>query len=95
MIRALIEQLKTQGFTVPLYENPSPLDRIMGGDDFILWANQMLGYKGYALITSELLYHAESSTVHARRFMQQLGDWVKPSPISEVLKKAGLNPGDM
>ena len=95
MIRALIEQLKIQGFTVPLYENPSPLDRIMGGDDFILWANQMLGYKGYALITSELLYHAESSTVHARRFMQQLGDWVKPSPISEVLDKAGLSPDDM
>ena len=95
MIRALIEQRKLEGFTARLDQDISPLDRIMGADDYILWANQLLGYKGYALITSELLYHAESSTVHARRFMQQLGNWVKPSPISEVLDKAGLSPDDM
>ena len=49
-----------------------------------LWdKNQLLGYKGYAVLTNEMIYHAESSTVHARKFIEQMKMWAKPSPVQE------------
>ena len=83
VIRLILEQNKLTGWKIPHFPDISGLDPIMSGDDYILDKNQLLGYKGYAVITSEMLYHAESSTVHARKFIEQMKIWAKPSPVQE------------
>jgi hypothetical protein len=88
IIRLLLEENKLKGWELPHFPSICGLDPIMGGDDYILEKNQLLGYEGYALITSEMVYHAESSTVHARKFIEQMGKWAKPSPVHQSSIKA-------
>lgn len=83
VIRLILEQNKLTGWKIPHFPDISGLDPIMGGDDYILDKNQLLGYKGYAVLTNEMIYHAESSTVHARKFIEQMKMWAKPSPVQE------------
>ena len=83
VIRLILEQNKLTGWKIPHFPDISGMDPIMSGDDYILDKNQLLGYKGYALVTNEMIYHAESSTVHARNFIEQMKIWAKPSPIQE------------